>query len=424
MENAVAEQNAEVTGLPWWGAFPLVCGVLIRLRSALFRVYKRSECRIHRDLDLQPQQMYGLVRIVVHEREALSGWSPESLWAIAEELTTKSLNLSLPLNKELQAHPIYPLVDGKMAFHADFLLRVRDYHHSLQRPEGTFSVDTEKAAELDALCDIPRTRCPRCGGRRQLYCGPCGGLRMPSAAALLPDPVPLPFDILLVVHWNESLMKCTGIHAGALAAGGVQHRQWRKAPAPVPATDTIPHADTIPKSDTAPHDNVDGAEEGIWTDIVDGLNADRDVLLFPYDDALPAEHFPWGADEQTRRRRLVVLEGSWGYAKAMAQLIPARRRQQGMAAVPSVRLSDIVGQYWRFHSEGHSAVSTIEAIAHTAVAAGCAVEAADALLGLFRVQRHRVMRSTAAGAKLPRAMDVTGVGLGCWRDDSVHSLTN
>jgi hypothetical protein len=81
-----------------------------------------------------------------------------------------------------------------------------------------------------------------------------------------------------------------------------------------------------------------------------------------------------------------------------------------------VILEDITGEYWRFHEFGHSAVSTIEAIAHTARAAGTLEENIESLLVLFQLQKHRVLRKVEDGGKAPKAMVVSGEGLGSWSE--------
>ena len=63
---------------------------------------------------------------------------------------------------------------------------------------------------------------------------------------------------------------------------------------------------------------------------------------------------------------------------------------------------------------GNSALSTIEAIAHTAAAAGANTETTNTLLTLFHLQRHRVLTCVDAGKKAPRAIQVNGFGLGSW----------
>jgi hypothetical protein len=72
-------------------------------------------------------------------------------------------------------------------------------------------------------------------------------------------------------------------------------------------------------------------------------------------------------DSQLVHKIQVVLEGSWSYCCTMATQIAQYRAAQKLAPLRSVTLrSNITGEYWRFHDKGHSAVSTIEAIAHTA----------------------------------------------------------
>ena len=93
----------------------------------------------------------------------------------------------------------------------------------------------------------------------------------------------------------------------------------------------------------------------------------------------------------------------------------------------------ITGQYWRFQEHGHSAVSTIEAIAHTALTAARARAVTntciaskkesdcdcdklfESLLLLFQVQKYRVLkRVSSEGGRAPKAIKVSGVGLGDW----------
>jgi hypothetical protein len=68
-----------------------------------------------------------------------------------------------------------------------------------------------KTSPLDALAAAERERCHLCGGKRQIYCGDCGGIRVGQGGELLPRRVVLPFDLLLIVHWlvrcHSSVMK-------------------------------------------------------------------------------------------------------------------------------------------------------------------------------------------------------------------------
>ena len=186
-----------------------------------------------------------------------------------------------------------------------------------------------------------------------------------------------------------------------------------------------------------------------WHRLVGGLCPERDVLLFPDRNAVAAADFQWGArgdiapslaslslsasssssslsspDKKTdqsgaagsNKWRLVILEGSWNYAKTMAWQIIAYRKEHHLPPLPCVILKDLTGEYWRFHHEGHSAVSTIEAIAHTALAAGLSLAQFDDLLLLFRLQKWRVIHSMRSGGKVPKAVEVCGTGLGSWKD--------
>lgn len=172
--------------------------------------------------------------------------------------------------------PSDPADTGRLEFSHAFLLKVAQYHSSVQRPSGTFSaaecdesdasVDmidleplhiesqsceitshgdaaivqgdsdarnrrgkdsallrqldsvsgakndfprvskAEKPSPLDALAAAERERCHVCGGKRQIYCGDCGGVRVGQGGALLPPRVLLPFDLLLIVHWSVLLL--------------------------------------------------------------------------------------------------------------------------------------------------------------------------------------------------------------------------
>lgn len=99
----------------------------------------------------------------------------------------------------------------------------------------------------------------------------------------------------------------------------------------------------------------------------------------------------------------------------MARSIADYRSQHCLPPLRCVRLEDVVGQYWRFHEEGNSALSTVEAIAHTAASAGLGKEDFDKLLTLFRIQKGRVLLAMETdGWKIPRAVCTKGFGEGDW----------
>lgn len=86
--------------------------------------------------------------------------------------------------------------------------------HHTQLPQETQQAQQESydMEQIKRLAALPRDTCAGCNCKRQVYCGDCGssGERMSNASGLLPPRVTLPFNILLLVHWHESLHKCTG----------------------------------------------------------------------------------------------------------------------------------------------------------------------------------------------------------------------
>jgi hypothetical protein len=425
--------------------FPLTVGLMLKLRSAIKRMYKNSWCKFPRKLAEQGQQFYLLVQKLTFEVEQLkSTWEPAVLWRVAEELSAKYTNLCNNLQKEYVLHPLYPLSseNGKIQFEPAFIDRVNAYHESLKRPEGTFDMKEEEKRVLSRLSQVSRMKCLKCNSCRQIYCGPCG-IPMPNALDyIFPSSstsnveddnvaystndegerlneqqlrgehidlgqsrrVNLPFDVVLLLHYQETLVKCTGVHASVLSGeGSVSYINWNKP-----------------------------TEE--WQAVVEALDADNDVILFPYPNSVPATDFDWdrkssaceklssdATSEDTvfvppKRWRLVVLEASWGYGKTMAQQVIDHRKAKGLSPIKSVILTNITGEYWKFQAEGQSAVSTIEAIAHAAKQAGLSDDKVDNLLILFRLQKYRMLQHTIVGGKIPRAVEVTGDRLGSWKD--------
>lgn len=379
-------------------------------------------------------------------------------------------------------------------FNMDFLVRVRQYHEATRRPEGTFesplksplkahlrdspaadtpaeedcvSSDTSnispaEAELISALAELPKEVCLRCKGRRQVYCGDCWGARMTAGQSLLPPRIALPFNVVLLLHWQETLHKCTGVHVGALCEEGtfsVIH--WDKALVPccgshdpVSTPTKVSHVD--PNTGTQQlHMSAPAPLREDWKNAVESLDHTRDVLLFPCEDAELAGNFPWRSGDDTNgntisnnkrstecasqpanstaidasygdtttataqaphRWRLVVLEANWSYGKTMAMQIRSHREAVGLPPLRCVQLTDITGQYWKFQTEGHAAVSTIEAIAHTARAAGISQSELEGMLLLFQLQKYRMLKRIEDGGKVPRAVEVSGAGLGSWKE--------
>ena len=158
---------------------------------------------------------------------------------------------------------------------------------------------------------------------------------------------------------------------------------------------------------------------------MDALDPETDVLLFPDASALSVSD--WVSSDaarigQQRRARVVVIEASWNNSKAMyRQLQQGMQRRYGQP-MRTVALHGLVGTYWKFHYEGSSAVSTIEAIVHCcresqAVRVGGSVadrREFDSLLWMFEYDRLRLLQRVERGGKVPRAVEVKGTGKGSW----------
>jgi DTW domain-containing protein YfiP len=385
-------------------SYQLTIGLVLRALSGMKRVVKRclaappSSSSMEYDSTPIDNDIHRLNLVLRHftRDEDLAildeHYPPSFLYDIANELKSKLDTLSPKLLASYHSHPLYPPhpQTHRLVFERDFLVKVLAFHNQVRRPEGTYEpIDDQQITELATL---PRDRCMGCGSRRQLYCGDCGGLRLAIAESVLPSRIFLPFDVHLLIHWQESLHKCTGMHAIAMAAEDqVSYTIWPRI--------------TI-GGDIAP--------------IIEGLDPDRDILLFPSKDAVSARRFPWlpshQVDSQVKRYRLVVLEASWNHGKTMANQIISYRNEHQLAPISCVILEDVVGQYWRFQREGNSALSTIEAIAYTAAAAGLDTNRMNELLCLFQAQKYRVLDRVSQGGVPPQAIVVEGSGPGSWKE--------
>jgi hypothetical protein len=204
-------------------------GLLLRVCTAMQRVERRRRSSLLLGDDDLPEDRF------LHLLEYFSApldlavvrdsWTASALLTNSTSLSKKASNLSLPLMRKFDCHPLLPpALDGGFSFSSEFLSQVAQYHQSLSRPEGVFAdkaADSEELALLTRLAAVEREDCPGCNGRKQVYCGACGGTRLPIGGNLLPPRLAdLPFDVLLLVHWQESLHKCTGVHASALCQEG------------------------------------------------------------------------------------------------------------------------------------------------------------------------------------------------------------
>ena len=355
------------------------------------------------------------------------------------------------------------LHDCVLVFDPCFLRRVHMCLSSVARPKGAFEVaDIEVNDSCDGLLSqlkqsATREKCVKCGSNCYLYCGTCGGTRTNMADTLLPARIDLKvFDVLIVLHWQERITSCTGITAAVMALEGqVTVGYWPKS-----ARDRPHLLKSHPVADTQKQ----------MEKVLREIDCETDFLLFPGPGSIDATQVDWNMNYMTtpvtkaensegaassdlcaphaqpRKRRLIVIESNWQSGKTVYNdLIAGLQGMYGVEKAAKLRclsLSNVVGKYWKFQAVGHSAVSTIEAIHHAAIIAkklmkqsnlafeepGHAGDEAgvderreqqgdeyDALLILFRLQRNRLLKEMRRGDRgLPRAMRVTGSGVGDW----------
>eukprot|EP01041_Mallomonas_annulata_P013090 gene13090-27628_t len=183
--------------------YPISLGLIFKIRTGLKRLKKRQKWNT-----FNIESFMKLLISYSLNLTPLDPWTPEQLFTAVTELSKKVLTISPKIVKKLDYHELHPpdKNTGTFIFNNDFLLEVAAYHSSVARPEGTFTFENEDETGdgisiIRQLAILEREECSGCGTRQQLYCGPCGGLRTPSASALLPKRVELPFDVLLVLHW-------------------------------------------------------------------------------------------------------------------------------------------------------------------------------------------------------------------------------
>ena len=144
----------------------------------------------------------------------------------------------------------------------------------------------------------------------------------------------------------------------------------------------------------------------------------------------------------------MVLEASWNNSKAMFKQIQEGLLARGSPPLRTVALQGLKGTYWKFHNEGSSAVSTIEAVVHflrelqgvslslsQSQRGGAGGPTApepepesmpsygktnksdfSSLLWPFEYDRARLFRRIESGVgKVPRTVAVEGTGIGSWR---------
>ena len=397
--------------------YRLSCGLLIQVRHANLRMAYRN---IYAGVTLAEKELaansmfFTLIKNMSHQEDqsVLEFYSGEGvLHELALELVSKKMNLSKKVAKILEAEPL-PLRDvhtGLLQFRAPFIAALDEYFHRVEKPpEAREAMGTGALfPEMDSLMALKREECEGCHLMRVLYCANCGGLRTKEASKVLPARIPredMPFDILMVLHYQENWNRSTGAHASALLEEGVL---------------TVIHWDQLEKG-------------GERKSVLGHIDPQKDILLFPGPQAIrigdcglwsSSSSSPSDKTRGINKPRLVVLEANWSYAKSMAGWLTEQ-----IPALRSVCLANVTGTYWRFQEVGASALSTIEALYHAACQAqatssdcgsGATVAGAEAsfhrLLLLFEYQRKRMLAAKEKEGKgIPRGLVPAGSGIHDW----------
>ena len=198
--------------------YNLTLGLVIKLRSVIERLFDRTNLQKYRSIIDIKSVLYVLTYIYTIQEDRnnlLANWNESALYEVSDELIAKSNHLSPVLAKELALLPLIRCHSNYtyITYDTQFLSKVKQYHETVARPEGTFTSDkVDEDPYIIELSKVARSICSICNAKRQLYCGDCGGVRLPCTEHLLPPRVELPFSILLIVHWHETLHKCTGAY--------------------------------------------------------------------------------------------------------------------------------------------------------------------------------------------------------------------
>lgn len=181
-----------------------------------------------------------------------------------------------------------------------------------RRPDWALpKLDLELQLHPDEALDMNRKRqlCPKCGRSRSLFCYDC----------LIPftevPRVDLPFHFSIITHHEEARSKNTGVQVAVLA----------------------PDRISLHSIDECPE-----------------FSASRAIVLFPCDEAIPAEEV-----DTTDLDRVFIIDSKWKKAGELVQ-------HPALQGVKRVKLRHTQSCFWRFHTRGvaEEGVSTAEAIYH------------------------------------------------------------
>lgn len=175
-----------------------------------------------------------------------------------------------------------------------------------------FSMDPRKVAAL------PRIVCPSCKRKVHVYCPMCVRFVLPEGVTL-PE-VPLPVNIDIVHHPQESKRKCTSIHGCMLSP---KHIRMHEFPDEVPVYDPATTVFLFPKEDS------------------------------PYIDELSPE-------VASKIKTIVCCESTWQKAGSVVN-------HPNLKALPCVRLRNRESTFWRYQELGNQFLATLEAMYYSAV---------------------------------------------------------
>ncbi|KAI9030803.1 DTW domain-containing protein [Phycomyces nitens] len=178
------------------------------------------------------------------------------------------------------------------------------------RPSSPF--DDLKTSDDSILYGIKeRQMCPRCKKTVKYFCYRCFNV-IGMDRSQIPT-VNLPVHLDVIKHERELDGKSTAIHARVIAPKDVSIYSWKSAPT--------------------------------------YENPERTLLLFPGPDAKTLAEIPRDSFD-----RVVVIDGTWSQANAIARDTPSLQKLQKVTIAPRIT------HFWRFQQMSENHLATIEAI--------------------------------------------------------------
>ena len=177
------------------------------------------------------------------------------------------------------------------------------------------------------LLDAPREKCPKCSTYCKYYCYACFSL-MPSISSKDIPKVFAPKEILIWKHPNESIAKCTSVHALLLFGSTIQLFQHH------PIFD-------------------DATNLGQYL-----INPDETILLYP---TMGAPFI--GNVDICSYKCVFFLESSWKQSATMLNVLTSNFPKLRIAQLnPTTTFLKQGTLFWRYQNRGEFCLSTIEAI--------------------------------------------------------------